>query len=538
MNYKEIKVANINELNNGEMKAVSVGEGSEILLCKTDNKYSAFAAYCTHYGAPLADGLLSGGKIICPWHHACFNSQNGTLLEPPAMDSLPSYEVQIKGNDVIVKLSGKLSGSETPRMEKPDLNSDKRTFVIIGAGAAGNSAALAMREAGFKGRILIITQENRTPYDRPNLSKDYLQGIAQPEWMPLRSDDFYKEYGIEFLLNKKVKSVDAKKKKVFFGKSTSSGETDEGLDFDKLLLATGGVPRKLNIPGSGLKNIFYFRSFDDSDAIIEAAKKSSKAVIIGASFIGMETAFSLSERGLKVTVVAPEKVPFENVFGNEIGNLFKKKHEEKEVKFKLNNQVKSFEGNGSVKKVVLQNDEKIDADLVVIGIGVKPATEFLNGFNLENDGSIKVDEYLQVSENIFAAGDIASFNDWRNGELTRIEHWRTASQQGRIAGFNMAGKKIKYESVPFFWTNQVGLSFNYVGHTKSWDEIITHGDIGSETFVSYYIKDKKVVAAAGNFMDKELDAVEILMSENRLPTPDQLKSKSFDIIKRINTSNS
>jgi len=524
MNYIEIKAAKSKELKEGEMKVISLGEKKKILLCKVKGQITALAPYCTHYGASLADGVFSGDKIICPWHHACFNALSGDLLEPPAQDSLPKYEVKIEGDDIIVVYPEKPEGNRTPAMAKKEAGSDKRTFIIIGGGAAGNAAAQAMREAGYKGNILIITQENRTPYDRPNLSKDYLQGTAQPEWMPLRSEEFYKEYGIEFLLNKKVKSIDAKSKKIFF-------EKGEDLSFDKLLLAPGGIPRKLNLPGSDLKNIFYLRSFDDSDLIIEAAKNSKTAVVIGASFIGMETAFSLSERGLKVTVAAPEKIPFDNLFGSEIGNLFKKKLEEKGINFKLNNGVKGFEGEGTVKKVVLQNDEKIVTDMVVIGIGVKPATEFLSGFDLEKDGSIKVDEFMNVSGDIFAAGDIASYKDWRTGELTRIEHWRTALQQGRVAGFNMAGKNTPYKKVPFFWTNQAGLSFNYVGHTKSWDEIITHGDINEATFVSYFIKNNKIVAAAGNWMDKEIDAVELLMLEDKLPAPDQLKKESFDIVK-------
>ena len=523
MKFQELKVTKTNEIKDGEMMVFSLGDGKEVLLCNFNGQISALAPYCTHYGAPLADGILSGGKIICPWHHACFNAKSGDLLEPPAQDSLSKYEVKIKGDDVIIIYPEKPEGSRAPVMVKKDSSLDKRTFIIIGGGAAGNAAAQAMREAGFNGNILIVTQENRTPYDRPNLSKDYLQGTAQPEWMPLRSEDFYKEYGIDFLLNKKVKSVDSKNKKISF-------EHGDDLNYDKLLLAPGGIPRKLNLPGSDLKNIFYLRSFDDSDLIIEALKNSSKAVIIGASFIGMETAFSLSGRGLKVIVIAPEKIPFENLFGKEIGNLFKKKLEEKGIEFKLNNQVKGFEGDDSVKNVILQNDEKINTDFVVIGIGVKPATEFLTGFNLEKDGSIKVDEYMKVTNDIFAAGDIASFTDWRTGELTRIEHWRTALQQGRVAGFNMAGKKTPYKKVPFFWTNQAGLSFNYVGHTKSWDEIINKGDINEATFVSYFIKDNKIAAAAGNWMDKELDAVEILMLDDKLPSPDELKKENFDVV--------
>ncbi len=312
MNLNEIKVAKVNDLKDGEMKAVSVGEGKEILLTKVDGSYNALGANCTHYRGKLAEGVLCNGVIMCPLHHACFDAKTGNLLDPPARDSLPRYETKIVGDDVIVLVPDELEFSRTPEMVKAD-SSDKRNYVILGGGASGNAAAQSLREGGYTGKITMITQETRVPYDRPNLSKDYLSGEALPEWMPLRSDDFYKENGIEILFNTKVKEVNISSKKVI--------TDDKEISYDKILLATGGIPRKLNIPGSDLKNIFYLRNFEDSDKIIEACTNASKVAVIGASFIGMEVAHSLYERKLNVTVVAPEKVPFENIFGREIGKL-------------------------------------------------------------------------------------------------------------------------------------------------------------------------------------------------------------------------
>ena len=522
MGYSNINVGRISDFKKGEMKAVSIGKDKEILIVNVDNnEIFALGAHCTHYGAPLEKGILNGDTIICPWHHACFNSKNGMLKEPPAIESLPGFEVEIENEKVIVKVPEDLPSSLTPKMAERD-ESISENYVIIGGGAAGYAAAQAMREADFMGKITIVTKENRTPYDRPNLSKDYLQGTAEEEWMPLRSDEFYKDYGIEFMFDKKVDHINIKEKKISFEKGVD-------LSFDKLLIATGGIPKELNIPGSDLKNIFYLRSFSSCEQIIDAAKTSKNAVIIGSSFIGLESAFSLSERGISVTVISPNEVPFNHIMGKEIGGLFKKQHEEGGVIFKLKNNVKSFEGNDKVETVVLENGEKIKTDFVVIGIGVKPATDFINWIEKTSDGGIKVDKSFWAAADIYAAGDIAVFPYWLNGEDVRIEHWRSALQQGRVAGFAMAGKNIEYYGVPFFWTQQAGLNLRYVGHAAKWDDIIYWGEVSSKKFIAFYIKNNKAVAAAGNDMDKEMAAIHMLMRLDKMPSPNQLKNGKFDL---------
>lgn len=524
MSQREYTAANLHDLKNGEMKAITL-DGNEILLCKIDNGIYALSAHCTHYGAPLADGVLNGDRIVCPWHHACFNARTGERLEPPANDSLQKFETRIEGQNVIVKLPEKIEGNRPP--STPIIkNSDKRKFVIIGGGAAGYSAAQTLRGDGFDGEIILISKEDAAPYDRPNVSKDYLAGDADKSWMPLRGDTFYKDFGIELLLNKNVTGVSPKDKKVSFADGGN-------VSYDKLLIATGGEPRKIGIPGENLKNVFTLRSFEDSNRIINAAGDAKKAVIIGASFIGMETAYSLRKRGLDVLVISMEMIPFEKVFGKEIGKLFKKLHEENGVIFRLSFSLKEFTGKEKVEAVLLQNGEKFDADIVVMGVGVKPATGFLKNFKLLHDGSLKVDDYFKVTDDIYAAGDIATFTDWRTGENMRIEHWRTAEQQGIIAAHNMMGLNIPNRTVPFFWTSQVGLSFNYVGHSSEWQEIIFKGDISSMEFIAFYIKNDKVYAAAGNFKDKEMAAIEELMRLDKMPSPEILKYKSVDLVELL-----
>lgn len=521
MSFKEI--AKKDALKNGEMKSFNIDEENKVLLCRINNEYFAVGANCTHYGAPLEEGILKDDMIICPWHHACFNAKTGNLLEPPAMDSLTKYEIKTEGNSVKVFVPDKIQGSWVPDMARKDIKADSRTFLILGAGASGYSAAQSMRENGFKGNIIMITHENKTPYDRPNLSKDYLAGNADPAWMPLRSDEFYKEYGIEIKTEMVIKAVDLKLKNVTF-------QNGEEINYDKLLIATGGIPRKLNVPGADLQNIFYLRSFKDCDDIISAAKNSKKAVVIGSSFIGMETASSLMERNIEVTVISPDETPFERNFGKDIGNLFKSEHEKKGISFKLKSNIKSFKGDIMVRSVLLESGEEIETDFVIVGIGVMPATQFLTGIDLLKDGSLKTDSYLCVIDDVYASGDIATFPDFHTGDFIRVEHWRLAEQLGRVAGANMTGKKIKYEEIPFFWTVQAGLNLRYVGFTKGWDEIITDGSISQKEFISYYIKNNTVLAAAGINRDKDIDAIHLLMKEGKLPKAESFKKNNLEIL--------
>ena len=521
MSFKEI--ARKSDLKNGEMKAYKIDDENNVLLCRINDEFSAVGASCTHYGAPLEEGVLQGETIICPWHHACFHAKTGNLLEPPAMDALPRYELKTEGDSIKILVPDVIQSSRKPDMVKKDTKSDDRTFLILGAGASAYSAAQSMRENGFKGNIVMVTREDRKPYDRPNLSKDYLAGNADPEWMPLRPDDFFDEYGIEFKFSVTIKGVDFNKKQIAF-------DNNENLTYDKLLIATGGIPNQLKVKGSDLKNIFYLRSFDDADRIIASLKDSKNAVVIGASFIGMETAHSLIERKINVTVIAPSEIPFERNFGKEIGNLFRKEHEKNGVVFKLKSKVKEFRGAGKVESILLESGEEILTDMVIIGIGVSPATGFLDDDILMDDKSLKTDSFLRVKEDVYASGDIASFPDFRTGNHIRIEHWRLAEQLGRTAGANMAGREIKFSGVPFFWTAQAGMNLRYTGFVKEWDEIIIDGNVAQKKFIAYYVKDNFVMAAAGINRDKEMDAVHLLMKEQKLPEIEAIRDNSVDIL--------
>ena len=529
MSYRDITVARTSEFTDGEMRQVSV-EGKEILLARVNGKFYAVGATCTHYGAPLVDGVLNGERLVCPWHHACFNITSGDLREPPAFDALPRYDVKIENEHVVVRIPVDASDRRTPSMAKRAMTKrdgkDERLFVIAGGGAAGYTAAQTLREDGFTGRVVLITREDQLPYDRPNLSKEYLQGNAEPSWLPLRSEDFFAEHDIELIRSAEIKRIDAAKKTI----ELADGET---LVCNALLVATGGQPRHLPFQSAAQQNVFLLRSYADADALIAAAETGKRVVVIGASFIGMEVASSLRSRGCDVTVVAPDEVPFKKILGPEIGKLFQQLHEEKGVKFKLGASVANFVGPEIVTQVVLENGKSLATDLVVVGVGVKPATDFLEGVGLHRDGGVIVDEYMRAADDVYAAGDIAYFPNPRTGERQRIEHWRTAMQQGRVAAHNMAGNAVAYDSVPFFWTRQFDVGLLYVGHAASWSEIIFQGSVAARDFLAFYLKDDQILAVAGMNRDREMAAIEELMREDRMPSRTQLKDGFPDLLELL-----
>ncbi len=524
MTDREQAVATAEELRDGEMKQISAA-GTEILLARIKGKYHAVAAHCTHYGAPLVDGVINGERIVCPWHHACFNAITGDLEEPPALDSLPCSPVRVEDGKVFVDVPVDARDRRLLPMTKR-LSIDKRVFVIVGGGAAGYTAAQTLREDGFTGRLIMITRETHLPYDRPNLSKEYLQGEAEPAWLPLRSDQFFAAHDIEVMLGKEIERIDAAKKLINFVDGGS-------LLADAVLVATGGEPRQLPFQTADQENVFLLRSYANSNSIIAAADKGKRAIVIGGSFIGMEVASSLTKRGCEVTVVAPDDVPFKKILGAEIGRLFQEVHEKNGVKFRLGQSVVAFTGQRKITAVTLENGEQLDADLVVVGIGVKPATNLIVGVKLHRDGGVLVDEYMRAAAGVYAAGDIAWFPSRIAGESQRIEHWRTAMQQGRIAAHNMAGKETPYNGVPFFWTRQFDVGLVYIGHASGWDEIIFHGDVSAGDFLAFYISGSRVTAVAGMNRDKEMAALEELMRLDRMPAVVRLKQGSIDFFELL-----
>jgi NADPH-dependent 2,4-dienoyl-CoA reductase/sulfur reductase-like enzyme/nitrite reductase/ring-hydroxylating ferredoxin subunit len=514
MNTEQI-VAKVNELSEGQMKKVRVGDRDVLLVC-LEGKYHAYLAECPHQGAPLAEGLLADGHIRCPWHQAVFDALNGDLLEPPSLDRLRNYDVRIEGDDVIVVLpSDPAAEGRAQAVGGRDDSRDSRTFAVLGSGAAGMAAVERLRQEGFAGRIVLLTAEEDVGYDRTELSKTFLTGPDTAEPI-VRDREFYQALDVEVLAGEAVEEVDVARR-------TLRRESGDALEYDRLLVATGGSPRRLECDGEDLPGVHVLRSLRDARRIRADADSAESVVIVGAGFVGMEAASALRKRGLDVTVVAPETAPFEGIFGERIGERIRREHREKGVEFRLGNGVERFEGGDRLERVVLTSGERIDAGLALVGLGIRPRTDFLRGADLNADGSVTVDWQMRFCDGHYAAGDVARLPDWRSGSPIRIEHWRVAMQHGRAAATGMLDRDERYRGVPFFWTEQHGLIVQYVGHADGWEEAVFDGDPDDGAFVAYYLKQGRVLAAAGVMEDLKMARIAERLARPEAPQLEQMR---------------
>ncbi|XP_078362639.1 apoptosis-inducing factor 3-like isoform X2 [Oculina patagonica] len=478
-------------LQDGTMKTIDIGEAGKALLVRENGEYSAVGHKCTHYGAPLSTGHLCNGRVRCPWHGACFNIKTGDIEDFPGLDSLPKFEVVIKNDNVIVRAHPEqfTSHKRVKKMVKADTNYDKRVFVIIGGGGSAMKAAETLREEGFRGRVIMVSKEAHVPYDRPILSKKL---AATADGIKLRSLEYLKEHDIEFINEAEATALDNNKKTVTLSNGTV-------LNYDNVLIATGGKPRKLNLPGSDLENIFLLRSPDDANQIISLVPEKN-VVIIGTSFIGMELASNFSDKASSVTCVGRSSIPFANVLGEKIGSMLKKVHESKGVKFITDAGVTGFKGeNGKLTAVCFDNGTEIPADICVQGVGVIPSTDFLksSGVPLSSRGDVIVDKHMKACDGVFASGDIAHFPlKMLNWDRVSIGHWQISHKHGLTAARNMLGRNEEINTIPFFWTSQYGKSIRYCGHAHSFDDVIIDGNVDEQKFTAYFVKGDKVLAVA------------------------------------------
>ena len=464
-------------------------QGKPVLVARNGDDVFAIGGSCTHYGGPLADGLRVGDTVRCPWHHACFDLRTGEALRAPALNPVARWKVERRGTSVFV--TGELPAGD-PIRNDPRAPAGPASVVIVGAGAAGNAAAEMLRRLGYAGPISMIGADDSVPYDRPNLSKDYLAGNAPEEWIPLRPREFYAEHDIRLLTGRRVTSIDVQAKRATLDDGTA-------LQFGALLLATGAEPTKLPASFSSPK-LFYLRTLADSRAIIAAAKGARRAVVLGASFIGLEVAAALRARGLEVHVAAPDPRPLERVLGPQLGDFIRGIHESHGIVFHLG-QTASAIVDGSV---TLGNGERLDADLVAAGIGVKPDDQLAANAGLAVDRGVVVDEFLQTgAPGIFAAGDIARYPDPRTGTTIRVEHWVHAERQGQHAARTMLGDRAPFRDVPFFWSQHYDVQISYVGHAERWDEIVVDGSIDAKEFSVTYRAGGKALAVATGGRDRE-----------------------------------
>jgi apoptosis-inducing factor 3 len=453
-----------------------------VLLIRRGDKLFAIGANCTHYGAPLADGLVVDDTVRCPWHHACFSLRTGEAFRAPALDPVSCWRVEQRAGRAYVK--------EKLHRDRPQPHSQAagiaRSVVIVGGGAAGNAAAETLRREGYPGHITILSADDALPCDRPNLSKGYLAGTASEESNLLRSADFYKENEIDVRLGSRVSAIDIHNSRV----EMSDGARHA---FGALLLATGAEPVRLDVPGANLPHVHYLRSVSDSRALVFKALTSRRAVVIGASFIGLEVAASLRMRNIEVHVVGREAVPMERILGLEVGNFIRNLHEKNDVTFHLGATATSIDE----RSVTLTSGETVQADLVVVGIGVRPQTELAQRAGLATDRGVIVDEYLEASApRIFAAGDIARWPDRLTGDRIRVEHFVGAERQGQTAARNIMGQGERFDAVPFFWTEQYDFGIAYVGHAERWDKIEIDGSLEArDCTIGYWHARKKLAVA-------------------------------------------
>jgi NADPH-dependent 2,4-dienoyl-CoA reductase/sulfur reductase-like enzyme/nitrite reductase/ring-hydroxylating ferredoxin subunit len=480
----------ISALQDGGMLLGRVG-GEDVVLARAGEELFAVGAHCTHYHGPLVDGLIVGDTVRCPWHHACFSLRSGEALRAPALDPITCWRVERQGETAFVR--EKLPEARSSPVVATRARHTPSSVIIVGGGGAGLAAADMLRREGYDGPVTMISADDAPPSDRPNLSKDYLAGHAQDDWIPLRPPEYYAERRIELLLGSRVSSIDVNARQV-------SLEGGAPRTFGSLLIATGVDPVHLPIPGAEGTQVLYLRSFADSRAIVDKARAAKHVVVVGASFIGLEVSASLRGRGIDVDVVAPEHVPLERVMGPEVGRFIQSLHEAQGVVFHLGQTVTRVDG----RTATLGDGTTLDADFVVMGVGVRPATALAEKAGLASDQGITVNEYLETSApGIFAAGDIARWPDARSGDRIRVEHWVVAERQGQVAARNMLGHRERFTAVPFFWSQHYDVTINYVGHAERWDRVHIDGTLESRDCSVTFTRNDRTLAVATIGRDRE-----------------------------------
>jgi NADPH-dependent 2,4-dienoyl-CoA reductase/sulfur reductase-like enzyme/nitrite reductase/ring-hydroxylating ferredoxin subunit len=481
----------------GDMLLGHVGD-EDVLLVRSGSEIFAIDAHCSHYHGPLAEGLVDGESIRCPWHHACFDLRTGEATHAPAFNALAVWKVDREGDRIFVRQKRE---QHKPRI-KGVVDAPGR-IVIVGGGAAGFAASEMLRRQDYRGGIVMLSSEAAAPVDRPNLSKDYLAGSAPEDWLPLRPEGFYAEAGIDLRRGTEVASIDPKARNV----SLASGET---IPYDRLLLCTGAEPVRLPIPGVDQSHVHVLRSLADCRAIIASANGARRAIVIGASFIGLEAAAALRARDIEVHVVGLEQRPMERVLGAEMGDFVRALHEEHGVIFHLGDTVTSIDG----KRATLKSGGVVEADVVVVGVGVRPRLALAEKAGLKIDRGVVVDAYLETSvPGIYAAGDIARWPDPHSGENIRVEHWVVAARQGQTVARNMLGQHEVFDAVPFFWSQHYDVPINYVGHAEKWDEIAVEGDIAAKDCLLRYKSGGHVLAFASIYRDVASLEAELAMEK-------------------------
>ncbi|XP_076024925.1 apoptosis-inducing factor 3 [Genypterus blacodes] len=489
------------DLKDGEMMEVEVGQHS-VLLTHTDGKFSAIGNQCTHYGAPLSKGVLLGNKVRCPWHGACFNVYTGDLEEYPGMDCLPCFKVKVKNNKVYVSVNKQIlrQGKRIKSMGAR-LPGIIHTILLLGGGAASLTCAETLRQENYNGRIIMVTRDELLPYDKTRLSKVM---NVESDTILLRRREFFHQYEIEIWLRKEALSVDTDKRTVTFD--------DESVqNYDLLLISTGCRAKGLDVPGIKLDNVKMLETPEDARQI-HAACTGRHVVLVGTSFVGMEVASYMTDKAASVTVIGSSKLPYQNTLGPEVGKVAIKMLSGRNVRFYMNDNVTEMRGvDGEVKEVVCKSGAVVPADVVIVGVGVYPNSEFIQSSKIQTDPKnfILVDKCMRTSvPEVFCGGDVATFPlAMAKNKMVNIGHWQMAQAHGKIAALNMLNKTTELNSVPYYWTVLLGKTVRYTGHGDGYTEVIMKGKVEDLKFLALYIKDDEVIAAASLNYDPAVSAI-------------------------------
>ncbi|KPP63959.1 apoptosis-inducing factor 3-like [Scleropages formosus] len=466
------------------MMEVEVGH-QNVLLIHSEGEYSAIGNQCTHYGAPLSKGVLSGTRVRCPWHGSCFNVKTGDLEEYPGIDCLPCHKVKVQNNKVYVSINKKsLRKSKRLKDMCSRVPGDNRTVLLIGGGPASLVCAETLRQENYTGRIIMVMN-------------------VQSDSILMRRMEFYHQHDIEVRLHKEAVSVDVEKKIVTFDDGSQQS-------YSQLLISTGCRAKLLTCPGVHLDNIQLLETPEDARKIHYSCV-GRMTVIVGTSFVGMEVASYMIDKAKSVTVIGRNDFPYQKTLGTEIGKLTMRMLAEKNVKFYMNDSITEIKGEkGKVKEVVLKSGVVLPADVLIIGIGVVPNSEFLEGSAVELDAKkyVIVDKHMRTNvADAFSAGDVASFPlAMLKDQKVSVGHWQMAQAQGRTAALNMLNKQVELKSIPFYWTVLLGQTFRYVGYGEGYTDVVLKWK-REDTFLAFYIKDNEVVAAVSLNYDPAVSLV-------------------------------
>ena len=497
---KGIELADIPD---GGMLTAQVN-GGPVVAVRRGEEVFVLSAVCAHYGAPLWDGVFLGYEVRCPWHHAHYDVRTGEAVNPPAPRGISTWAVVREGSRV------RTGARRDPTAARAAIRNTPSSVLIVGAGAAGDACAEQLRRRGYEGPVTLVAKDHEGwPVDRPNLSKDVLAGTAPEDWLPIRGAEFYQTHRIEL--------VDGEVIRLDTGARVAQLADGRSLPFGVALLATGASASRLPIPGADLPHVHVLRTLPDMKGIIGALRPGLKAVVVGASFIGLEVAASLRARQVEVTVVAPEARPLERILGPEVGTFIQSLHEEKGVRFHLGRKP----GSITASTVTCDDGSSIPAELVVMGVGVRPNLSVAEKSGLKVDRGVVVDANLRTSApGVWAAGDIARFP--RGNETWRIEHWVVAEQHGQVAARDMLGVGAPYGLVPFFWSQHYDVPINYVGHAEAWDAVQVAGSLKDRNALVAYRQKGRIAAVASVYRDRDSLLAEDALGRGDQPALEQL----------------